>query len=293
MSNLTDYQKGLLITALGVLIISPDGLFVRLIAADSWTLSFWRGILIGIGMLAFLRFYYPGETVEKFRTIGWMGLVVAIGTGISTFLFVYALTNTSVASALFIVNTSPAFTALIAWLFLKEKVPARTWVAIAAVLGGILIIAWGAEGGNSNIWGNLAALGIAIVLAINFSLIRKLKGQDMSPAIVIGGFLSSIIAWPLAEPFSLSAGQWGYLLVLGLLILPTAFALMYIGPRYIPAPEVSLMLLLEAILGPIWVWLVIGENPGVATLIGGTIIVLALGANAAVPFFQGDTATAT
>ena len=293
MSNLTDYQKGLLITALGVLIISPDGLFVRLIAADSWTLSFWRGILIGIGMLAFLRFYYPGETVEKFRTIGWMGLVVAIGTGISTFLFVYALTNTSVASALFIVNTSPAFTALIAWLFLKEKVPARTWVAIAAVLGGILIIAWGAEGGNSNIWGNLAALGIAIVLAINFSLIRKLKGQDMSPAIVIGGFLSSIIAWPLAEPFSLSAGQWGYLLVLGLLILPTAFALMYIGPRYIPAPEVSLMLLLEAILGPVWVWLVIGENPGVATLIGGTIIVLALGANAAVPFFQGDTATAT
>ena len=291
MAKLSDYQKGLLITALGVLIISPDGLFVRLIAADSWTLSFWRGILIGIGMLVFLCFYYRGEIFNKFRALGWLGLVVALFTGISTFLFVYALTNTSVASALFIVNTSPAFTALIAWLFLKEKVPARTWFAIAAVLCGILIIAWGEEGGTSNLGGNLAALGIAIVLAINFSLIRLSKGTDMSPAIVIGGFLSSLIAWPLAEPFSLSAGQWGYVLILGLLILPPAFALMYIGPRYIPAPEVSLMLLLEAILGPIWVWLAIGENPGITTIIGGMIIVLALGANAAVPFFQKSEAT--
>lgn len=108
----------------------------------------------------------------------------------------------------------------------------------------------------------------------------------MVPAAGIGSLLSSLIALPLAVPYSLNSVQWGYLLILGILVLPPAFALLYVGPRYIPAPEVSLMLLLEAIFSPLLVWLIIGENPGVATLIGGTIIVLALGANAAVPFFQ-------
>ncbi len=151
---------------------------------------------------------------------------------------------------------------------------------------GIFIIAWGAPAGEGNIRGNLAALGIAIVLATSFSITRLYKDRDMVPAAEIGAFLSSFFALPLAIPFSLNAGQWGYLLILGILILPPAFALLYIGPRFIPAPEVSLMLLLEAIFSPLLVWLIIGENPGLATLIGGTIIVLALGANAAVPFFQ-------
>ncbi|MFT5195376.1 MAG: drug/metabolite transporter (DMT)-like permease [Cellvibrionaceae bacterium] len=291
MTRLTDYQKGMLATALGVLIISPDGLFLRLIAADSWTLSFWRGLLIGISITVFLCFYYRGDVVSKFWAIGWPGLFLSVLSGVSTFLFVYALTNTSIASALFIVNTAPAFTALIAWIFLKEKVPARTWFAIAAVLCGIAIIAWGAPSGEGNIRGNLAALGIAIVLAINFSLTRAYKEIDMIPAAAIGGFLSSLYALPYAVPFSLTAGQWGYLLILGVLLLPPAFALLYVGPRYIPAPEVSLMLLLEAILSPLLVWLVIGENPGLATLIGGTVIVFALAANSFAPLFRRESKT--
>ena len=112
MPKLTDYQKGLFLTFLGVVFISPDGLLVRLIDTDSWTLSFWRGILTGATIGLFLLFYYRGEFISKIRGMGWPGLILSLLAGASTFLFVYALTNTSVASALFIVSTSPAFTAL-------------------------------------------------------------------------------------------------------------------------------------------------------------------------------------
>ena len=285
MLNLTSYQKGLLITTLGVLAIVPDGLLVRLINTESWTLSFWRGILIGISMTLFLIAYYRGDFWKNMLSIGWLGVVVSILTGLSTFLFVFALTNTSVASALFIVSTSPAFSAVFAWLLLKEHVPARTWATVAVVLVGITIIAWGTPRDGTNMIGNLAALAIALILATNFSLIRYFKGADMLPAVAIGGFLSALYALPFADSFSLSGQQWGYMLLLGGLFLPLAFSLMYIGPRYIPAPEVSLLLLLEAVLSPILVWFVIGEQPDSATLIGGAIILVALAINGSIPFF--------
>lgn len=289
MSRFTDYQKGLIITTLGVLTIVPDGLILRLIAADSWTVSFWRGLLIGISMTLFLIFYYRGEFFNNFKKMGWLGIIVSILTGASTFLFVFALTQTSVASALFIVSTSPVFSALFAWLFLKEIVPWRTWATVGVVLIGITIIAWGTPSGGNDRIGNLAALAIALILAINFSLIRYFNGADMLPAVAIGGFLSSLIAFPFAESLTLSGQQWGYMLVLGGLILPLAFSLMYIGPRYIPAPEVSLLLLLEAVFSPLLVWLVIGERPVMATLVGGAIIVTALAINSAIPFLnRGD-----
>ncbi len=286
MQNLTDYQKGLLITLIGVIAIVPDGLLVRLINTESWTLSVWRGLLIGISMTIFLAFYYRGDFFNKFYEMGWLGVIVSITTGFSTFLFVYALSNTSVASALFIVSTSPAFSALFAWLLLKEHVPTRTWITVAVVLVGIGIIAWGSSGGATSTAGNLAALAIAVILATNFSLIRYFDGADMVPAVAVGGFLSALYALPFADSLALSAEQWGYTLLLAGILLPIAFSLMYVGPRYIPAAEVSLLLLLEAVLSPFLVWLVIGENPGVATLIGGTIIVIALAVNSSIPFFS-------
>ena len=107
------------------------------------------------------------------------------------------------------------------------------------------------------------------------------------PAVAIGGFLSALYAFPFADSLALTAEQWWYTILLAGILLPIAFSLMYVGPRYIPAAEVSLLLLLEAVLSPFLVWLVIGENPGSATLIGGTIIVVALAINSAVPFFTG------
>ena len=291
MTHLSDHAKGLLITGLGVLVITPDGLLTRLITTDPWTLTFWRGLLSGIGMYLFLFAFYRAQTWAKIREIGQAGLVLSLLFGLGTIAFIFALNYTTVANTLFILNTSPIFAALIAWAFMNEPVPRRTWIVILAVLMGIAIIAFadgqGMAGGS--LFGNIIALLLAISVAINFSLTRQYKDRDMLPAIALGGFVTALFALPFAQPASISPSDAYYLLGMGLTMLPLSFGLMFIGPRYIPAAEVSLMMLLEAILGPLWVWLALGENPGLYTLLGGAIIIITLAVNAALTLVASNS----
>ena len=290
---MSDRAKGLLITGLGVLIITPDGLLTRLIVTDSWTLTFWRGVLSSIGVCFFLLCIYRTQTWTKIRAIGLPGLCIALTLSTGSVCFVYSITHTTVANTLFIVNTSPIFAALIAWLWLKEPVPLRTWMVIFVVLVGIGIIALGngitnslSDGVDNGVdgsspLGNVMALATALIMATSFSIARRYSEINMVPATALAGFLSALLVWPLAQPTALASSELPVLLGMGLLMLPLAFALMYIGPQYIPAAEVSLMMLLEAILGPLWVWLALGEDPGAYTLVGGVIVVGALAINAA------------
>ena len=278
--KLSNHLKGLLITGLGVFVITPDGLLTRLIAADVWTLTFWRGLLSAIGMGLLLFFIYRKQMGARIREIGWPGLVVALMFGLGSVAFVYAITHTTVANTLLLVNTSPMFAALIAWGILHETVLVRTWIVIVIVLIGVVVIAFAGGGDGGSLWGNLAALWAALSNAISLSVTRRYKDRSMVPAIALGSFVSALVALPLAQPGSVNNSDVMVLLGMGLIMLPLSFALMFIGPRYIPAPEVSLMMLLESLLGPLWVWLALSEAPGVYTLIGGTIIVTALAANA-------------
>lgn len=266
-----------------MLIITPDGLLTRLIQTDTWTLAFWRGLLSGVGMLCILLVLYRGQIWHKFRDLGWLGLLLAVMFGVSSTAFIYAFTHTTVANTLVIVNTSPVFAALMTWLFLKEAVPLRTWIVIVVVIGGVCVIAWADWGDGGSLLGNMAALWVAVSMAASFSIARYMKDKSVVPAVAIGGFVTAVVTLPFAQPLTVPSSSWGFLLILGLFVLPVSFALMYIGPRYVPAPEVSLMMLLEALLGPLWVWLVIGENPGRYTIIGGIIILGALAANSAIP----------
>ena len=110
----------------------------------------------------------------------------------------------------------------------------------------------------------------------------------MVPALAFGGVVTALAVLPLAAPATISGPDFTILLGMGLVMLPLSFALMFIGPRYIPAPEVSLILLLESLLGPLWVWLVLSEAPGFYTLIGGTIILVALAGNAILSFSASE-----
>ncbi|MGF1609815.1 MAG: DMT family transporter [Kiloniellales bacterium] len=277
---LSSHAKGLLITAAGVLIITPDGLLTRLIQADPWTLLFWRSLLSSVSLLLVLSILYRRQCWARIRAIGLPGLMVAALFGVGGVTFILAITSTTVANTLFIASTSPLFAALISWRLMGEAVPRRTWIAIVLALLGIAIIASQGLAGGS-LFGNLAALTTAIALACSFSLIRYHKERDLIPAMALSTVIAALIALPFATPAAISAGDAGWLAVMGLLMLPLAFALMFIGPRYIPAAEVSLILLLEAILGPFWVWLVVGEEPGARTLVGGAIVIVTLSANAA------------
>jgi drug/metabolite transporter (DMT)-like permease len=275
----TVHARGLLITALGVLILTPDSLLIRLVAADPWTLTFWRGLLSALGMGLGILCVYREGTARAFRAIGGAGLQIAALFGTGTVIFIYSITHTAVANTLFIISTSPLFTALIAWRLLREPVPRHTWIACLAALVGIGMIAAGGLGAGS-LAGDAAALMNAIILASTFSLMRFHRGRDMVPAMALGGVVTALVALPLATPSTLAGADVQILLVMGLVMLPLSFGFMTIGPRYIPAPEVGLMLLMESVLGPLWVWLALGEDPGEATLVGGAVVIAALAGNA-------------
>lgn len=279
-SHLPNHVKGLAITGFGVLVMTPDGLLVRLVDADEWTLLFWRGLLSGIGMAIGLTLIYRGKTWALVRQIGWAGLITGIIFGIGTGAFIMGITHTSVANTLFLVSTSPLFAAVFAWLVLHEPVALRTWLAIAVTILGIGVIVSGDLDWGSMI-GNLAALAAAMTLAVNLCTMRHYQHRNMVPALGIGGFVAALIALPLAAPLSISESDIGVLALMGLVMVPLSFGLLFVGPRYLPAPEVGLMMLLEAVLGPFWVWWALGENPGLAAIMGGAIVLGALAVHAA------------
>ncbi|MEE8189726.1 MAG: DMT family transporter [Kiloniellales bacterium] len=275
VKHLPDHIKGLLITGIGVLVLTPDTLLVRLIASDPWTMVFWRGALTGLALTAFLTAYYGRGTAARFRAIGLPGLGIAAIFAISSPLFILALDGTSVANTLIIVSAAPLFAAIFSRVFLGEAVPGRTWGAILATVAGIAVIVSGSPRGGT-LTGDMAALGTALCVAGGLTMIRRARALNMVPAIALSGFLSAALVLPLAIPFSLGTEQTGLMALLGLAILPLSFGLMTLGPRYLPAPEVGLILLLETVLGPLWVWLVLDEEPGARTLLGGAIVIAAL-----------------
>jgi drug/metabolite transporter (DMT)-like permease len=119
----------------------------------------------------------------------------------------------------------------------------------------------------------------AFFLAAGFTVVRRRPTVSIFPALSISGLLTAIVVFPLAQPLSITQQDMGFLLIMGVYMLPLGTALMFIGPRYVPASEVGLMLLLESVLGPTWVWLALDEIPGSATLIGGAIILTTLAMN--------------
>jgi drug/metabolite transporter (DMT)-like permease len=270
------HVKGLLITACGVLIISPDGLLTRLIVTDHWTMIFWRSVLLSVGMWLLISFVHPNRVWQQYKTVKGPGLLMAGTYSLGTIAFIFAITHTSVANTLIILSTTPLFAAIIGRLLLHEKIQPRTMFVILLVAIGIAVIASGSTAQQGRLAGDLAAILGSFFLACGFSFVRRFPGISSFAAISTGGLLTAILILPLAAPLSVSQADIGYLLIMGLYMLPIATALLFLGPRYIPAPEVGLLLLLESILGPVWVWLALGEQPGNSTLLGGVIVLSTL-----------------
>jgi drug/metabolite transporter (DMT)-like permease len=269
------HLKGVFLTTAGILILSPDALLLRLISADIWTLLFWRGSLCAIGLVGITLLLDQSDGFRRLFAIGRPELqVIAVNASLHV-LFVLAILKTTVANALVIMSISPLLGAILSQFFLGEPVARRTWYSTAAVFIGLILIFSQSLGGGTLV-GDLSAFAVAVLLACNFVLLRRYRKVSMIPAVAWGMAITAIIAWPLAIPASVDGVIWVYTLLLGLAILPVATALITLGPRYLPAPEVGLIMLLETLLGPLWVWLVLHEAPSNETLIGGAMILVAL-----------------
>ena len=271
MKIASPHLRGLAITATGVLVITPDSLLVRLIETDVWSLLFYRGLFVAVALFAFFTIRFGREMPSFIRAVGRVGILAGCLSAVSNILFVLSLTLTTAANTLVIVSAAPLFAAVFSWLILKESIAPLTWLAVVVVFAGIATIFFGSLSGGSLI-GDLCAIGAACFFAGHLTALRCKKGTNMVPAVALAGLLTALAVLPLSAPLSVNTHDLALLAVMGFVMLPIALGLIALGPRLIPAPEVGLLALVEAILGPYWVWLVINEVPAVQTVLGGILI---------------------
>ena len=280
MAAMSAHGKGFALTLMGVLVLTPDTLLVRLADSDPWTVAAARGLLSGAVLLGVHLVAHRRRWLAELRALGATGGAVALLHAVNAIAFVVALHHTGVANTLVVMATAPLIAALLSLAVLRERIAGATWAAIAAGLAGVAIVVHDGLG-RGNLPGDLSALAVALSLAAIFVLVRRRHDLNLVPATGAGALLSGLAAAPLAAPLALAPGQVASLAAMGLLVLPLAFALLTHGARSLPAAEVTLLLLLETVLGPLWVWLGVGEVPTRAALIGGAIVVGALAAHAA------------
>jgi drug/metabolite transporter (DMT)-like permease len=265
---------GLAVTLLGVAFFFPDALIVRLIGADMMTVAVWRG-LVAAGVTLAVAAFLPGVWPSWRDLLSWPSLAMAGLQGVGSVFFLVSLGQTSAANALLILATAPFLAALLSWLVLGEGITRATVLAIAAVFAGVGIIASGSVGGGT-LLGDGLALANAVTLAFYYVVLRKVPDRNMIVPIALGYLVTSAIAFPLAPMEPLNLVQAGLILVSGGVILAGGAALLMLGPRYLPAAEVSMITMLEIVVGPLLVWAVLGEVPSVASLIGGAVILTAI-----------------
>ena len=277
MISQNDQAKGLLLTAIGVLAIVPDSILIRLIQADILTITFWRALIPGVLISTAVLLFYRKPTLSFIKSPGASGIIFIVTHSIGTLLFVVAIELTSIASALFIISTSPVFAAIISRIFLKEKISLRMIFTIVGALIGIGFITFGSFNKEEFFAvGDVAALGVAICLAISLTAARSASNFSMIPAVGISSLLTPLCIVYFINPFNLLYLDWIYILLLGVVFAPIATCLIATGPRYITSAEVSLLLLLEAVLAPILAWLILFEIPHSSTIYGGLIVLSVL-----------------
>ena len=267
--------RGIAIVVVGVLVLTPDGLLTTLVSADKWTMLFWRGLLMAIALTLFAlaRRRHMPVTVQSIATIPT--LAVALLFTASSIALVTAIVTTSVANTLFLITVAPLFAAAFAHIFLGEKVTARTVITIFIVLAGMAAI-FGDGLGRGDALGNLSAVFAAACWASMLVVVRRAPETHTGLAIAGGGYLIALIALVITPTLFITSADAVWLGLLGLIVLPISFGLISIGPRYLPAPEVSLIVLLEAVIGPLWAWAFISQLPTLVSLAGGALIVATL-----------------
>ncbi|MGF1529576.1 MAG: DMT family transporter [Candidatus Competibacterales bacterium] len=267
---MTTHGRGLLLAVVGVVILSPDSLLLRLVGVDVWTTLFWRGLGLFV-VLASLSLWRHGRQLPR-HLMGFGGFGVGIVLGFSScqVAFVGAIELTGVANVLVLVSATPLVAALVSGMGFGERLSRGTWLAIAWGTLGALIAASEALGGLH--WrGDLLALVVPIALGISFSLIRAVDAPDAWILFALSGLLTAVVTAPFAgDPVTGLDGLW--LVLLALVVAPLPFVFINIALRRIPAAEVSLVMLMETLLGPLWVWLALGEVPTLRALLGGGIL---------------------
>jgi drug/metabolite transporter (DMT)-like permease len=270
---ISNQGRGLLIVGAGVTLLSFDSLLVRLMSIGPLAIVFWRGLFTAIGFTVLALLF--DRSNGAFRNLGLAGVSIALFAAVSNFMFVVSLSKTSVAHTLVIFASAPVITAVMARLTIKERMAARTWVAAGVVSIGVGAIFWNSWG-DIEVQGDLSALVGSIAVAGMLVVLRGNQKVNSLLALALGGLATALFVLPWVGHISLSVHDSIVTSVNGLIVLPVSVGLVSRGPRYIAASAVSLVMLLETVFGPVWVWLVLGERPTLQVVLSGALILGAL-----------------
>jgi drug/metabolite transporter (DMT)-like permease len=259
---------------------SSGGLITRLVATDPWTTVFWRSVFCAGFLSAAVAVAHRGRLPRLVRETGWPGVLMAACFATASTSFIMALARTSVANTLIIQSLSPFIAGLGGWLCLGERVRRRTWVAMGAALLGTVVMLWGSPGAGSRI-GDALALVTATAFAAATVVVRWHRAVPMPAAAALAAALAAIVALGRGAPAPVARRDLALLALFGVGQLASGLLLFTAGARLILVAEASLLAVLESVLGPVWVWLAVGERPGVFSLIGGAVILSALVAHMA------------
>ncbi len=275
MNNLTDQQKGSLLAFVAVMFITPDSLFIRLSNIDTWGLVFYRGIIPFLTVFLGMLLIYKLNFFKIFINSGIHGLIYVITFSITNITFVVSIQNTNVANTLVMIATAPMLSAVLSAIFLKEPTDKKTLISIIITFISVIYI-FSDSFKLGNVYGDVLGFVTAIGLAIGAVTIRSAKSKNLVPAAVVGKLFVGTFALFFIESFVLENSDLIIVPLMCILCVAVPFVLVTIAPRFIPAAEVNLFFLLETIIGPIWVWLIIKEQPTTETLIGGIVIIITI-----------------
>ena len=275
MKNLSDQQKGSLLAFVAVMFITPDSLFIRLSNVDTWGLVFYRGIIPFFTVLLGMLIIYKFNFFKILLSSGYHGIFYVITFSVTNITFVVSIQNTNVANTLVMIATAPMLSAILGAIFLKEPPDKKTWISIIITFLAIIYIFYDSLK-LGNFYGDILGFITAIGLAVGAVIIRSAKNKNLVPAAVVGKLFVATFALLFIESFALVGTDQLIVPLMCILCVAIPFVLVTIAPRFIPAAEVNLFFLLETIIGPIWVWLIIKEQPSLETLQGGLIIVFTI-----------------
>ncbi len=273
--NLSNQQKGSILAFIGVMFITPDSLLIRLSNIETWGMLFYRGVIPFICVLFGLLLFYKKNFIRALKKVGYPGFFYSISFAVCNITFIISIQNTNVANTLIMIALAPMLSAILGSIFLKEIPDRKTFIAILITFGACVYIFYDSLN-LGNFLGDFFGLVTALGLACNATIARYAKDRDLVPSAVLGKLFVAIFAFFLVKNFELIGNDIIFVPLMCIMCVAIPFVLVTIAPRFITGAEVNLFFLLETILGPVWVWIVIKEQPSIETILGGSIIIMTI-----------------
>ena len=271
-NKLSNTQKGTLLAFIGVMIVTPDSLIIRLVSIDTWNLLFYRSLFPGTALLIGYFVFFSARAAQDFMSIGKPGLLNAVLIMGSNITFILALANTDVANALIMISLVPIIASIFSFIFLHEKPQLITWICSLGCLIAVIYIFYESYELNRYL-GDFYGLLCAAFVGASLTVMRSSPNINFVPSYILGKLLTACVAVFFVSSFIINSTD---LILLSLMIITVgvSFVFISIAPQFISSPEVGIFFLLETALGPLWVWLFIIEAPTQKTLIGGIFIII-------------------